>query len=41
MREETEEGRKVERNGGRKLVACWKRVGDPPWPGEEIEANET
>lgn len=35
MREETEEGKKVERNGGLKLVACFRRTQDPPWPGEE------
>lgn len=32
MREETEEGKKVERNGGRKFVAVWRRREDPPWP---------
>jgi tRNA (guanine-N7-)-methyltransferase len=32
MRNETEEGKKVERNGGEKLVACYRRVEDPPWP---------
>ncbi len=31
MRRETEEGKKVERNGGLKFVACWRRVEDPPW----------
>jgi len=31
MRRETEEGKKVERNGGMKFVACWRRVEDPPW----------
>lgn len=35
MRGETEEGKKVERNGGRKFVALFKRVEDPPWPVEE------
>jgi tRNA (guanine-N7-)-methyltransferase len=35
MSEETEEGKKVERNGGLKLVACFRRIDDPPWPGEE------
>ncbi|KAF2094870.1 hypothetical protein NA57DRAFT_68406 [Rhizodiscina lignyota] len=35
MSEETEEGKKVERNGGLKLVACFRRLEDPPWPGEE------
>ncbi|KAF2189516.1 hypothetical protein K469DRAFT_625218 [Zopfia rhizophila CBS 207.26] len=32
MRTETEEGKKVERNGGKKFVACFRRVEDPPWP---------
>lgn len=32
MKTETEEGKKVERNGGEKLVACFRRVEDPPWP---------
>jgi tRNA (guanine-N7-)-methyltransferase len=31
MREETEEGKKVERNGGRKFVAVWRRREDPAW----------
>jgi tRNA (guanine-N7-)-methyltransferase len=31
MKKETEEGKKVERNGGNKYVACFKRVDDPPW----------
>lgn len=35
MKMETEEGKKVERNGGEKFVACFRRVRDPPWPGEE------
>lgn len=34
MKTETEEGKKVERNGGKKFVACWRRVEDPPWVGE-------
>lgn len=34
MMTETEEGKKVERNGGEKFVACFRRVEDPPWPGE-------
>ena len=34
MREETEEGRKVGRNGGSKFVSVWRRVVDPPWPEE-------
>lgn len=32
MRSETEEGKKVTRNGGQKFVACFRRVEDPPWP---------
>jgi tRNA (guanine-N7-)-methyltransferase len=32
MRTETEEGKKVERNKGLKLVACFRRLEDPPWP---------
>jgi tRNA (guanine-N7-)-methyltransferase len=35
MRMETEEGKKVERNKGRKFVACWRRKGEEEWPGEE------
>lgn len=31
MRGETEEGKKVERNGGRKFVAVFRRVADPDW----------
>ncbi len=34
MREETEEGKKVTRNGGRKFVSVWRRKEDPPWPDE-------
>ena len=34
MREETEEGRKVSRNGGKKFVGVWRRSGDPAWIGE-------
>ena len=34
VREETEEGKKVGRNGGRKFVGVWRRRGDPKWPGE-------
>lgn len=34
MRQATEEGRKVERHGGHKFVACFRRIEDPPWPGE-------
>jgi tRNA (guanine-N7-)-methyltransferase len=32
MKEETEEGKKVTRNGGRKFVAVWRRREDPEWP---------
>lgn len=32
MMMETEEGKKVERNGGEKFVACFRRLEDPPWP---------
>ena len=32
MRTETEEGKKVERNGGTKYVALFRRLEDPPWP---------
>ena len=32
MRISTEEGKKVERNAGLKLVACFRRLEDPPWP---------
>ena len=35
MREETEEGKKVTRNGGKKFVSVWRRKADPPWPGRE------
>ena len=35
MRRETEEGKKVERNGGEKYVALFRRKRDPPWIGEE------
>jgi len=35
MRRETEEGKKVERNKGEKFVAVFRRIVDPPWPGEE------
>lgn len=34
MREETEEGKKVTRNGGRKFVGVWRRRENPPWPEE-------
>ena len=32
MKTETEEGKKVERNGGMKYVAVFRRLEDPPWP---------
>lgn len=32
MRRETEEGKKVERNGGSKFVAVFRRLEDPEWP---------
>lgn len=32
MRVETEEGKKVERNQGKKLVALFRRLEDPAWP---------
>lgn len=32
MKMETEEGKKVGRNGGTKYVACFRRVDDPAWP---------
>nr|POE74816.1 trna (guanine-n(7)-)-methyltransferase [Quercus suber] len=32
MRTETEEGKKVSRNGGRKFVAVFQRLVDPDWP---------
>ena len=32
MRTQTEEGKKVERNGGEKFVGCWRRLKDPEWP---------
>ncbi|KAK0920365.1 tRNA (guanine-N(7)-)-methyltransferase (tRNA(m7G46)-methyltransferase) [Friedmanniomyces endolithicus] len=32
MRRETEEGKKVERNGGRKFVVVFRRLEDPPCP---------
>ncbi|KAH8598769.1 hypothetical protein B0O99DRAFT_683522 [Bisporella sp. PMI_857] len=31
MRTETEEGKKVERNQGKKLVALFRRIEEPPW----------
>lgn len=35
IREETEEGKKVTRNKGKKFVHVWRRREDPAWPGEE------
>ena len=32
MSEETEEGKKVTRNNGRKFVGVWRRRVDPEWP---------
>ena len=32
MSEDTEEAKKVTRNGGKKFVAVWKRRPNPPWP---------
>jgi len=32
MSEETEEGKKVTRNNGKKFVAVWRRKADPEWP---------
>ena len=32
MRVETEEGKKAERNGGKKFVAVFQRAEDPAWP---------
>lgn len=34
MKEETEEGKKVTRTGGRKFVGVWRRKQDPEWPDE-------
>ena len=31
----TEEGKKVTRNGGKKFIAVFRRIADPPWPGED------
>lgn len=35
IREETEEGKKVSRNGGKKFVGVWRRREDPKWSDEE------
>jgi tRNA (guanine-N7-)-methyltransferase len=32
MSEETEESKKVTRNGGKKFIAVFRRKEDPPWP---------
>ena len=32
IREETEEGKKVTRNGGKKFVSVFRRRKDPAWP---------
>lgn len=29
---DTDEGKKVSRNGGTKYIACFRRLEDPPWP---------
>lgn len=34
IREETEEGKKVTRNGGKKFVSVFRRREDPAWPDE-------
>lgn len=34
IREETEEGKKVTRNGGKKFVSVFRRKEDPAWPDE-------
>lgn len=34
MMTETEEGKKVERNKGKKFVSVWRRREDPVWPDE-------
>ncbi len=40
MRTETEEGKKVERNKGQKLVALFRRLEDPPY-GEPVPSEKT
>ena len=35
IREETEEGKKVTRNGGTKFLSVWRRRRDPAWPDED------
>lgn len=32
MSTETEESKKVTRNGGLKFIACFRKIEDPPWP---------
>lgn len=32
MLNDTEEGKKVSRVGGKKFIAVWRRREDPPWP---------
>ncbi|KAL6718009.1 tRNA (guanine-N(7)-)-methyltransferase (tRNA(m7G46)-methyltransferase) [Lecanora helva] len=39
IREETEEGKKVKRNGGMKFVSVWRRREDPKWPDEVDEGG--
>ena len=33
MKYDTEEGKKVEQNQGKKFIACFRRLEDSPWPG--------
>ena len=35
IREDTEEGKKVTRNRGKKFVSVWRRLEDPKWPDEQ------
>ncbi|KAL9094310.1 MAG: hypothetical protein Q9165_003451 [Trypethelium subeluteriae] len=39
MKRETEEGKKVERNGGKKFVAVFRRIEDPPWPARRLRGK--
>ena len=41
MRTATEEGKKVSRNGGQKFVAIFRRIPDPPWPGDSGDETES
>ncbi|CAK7264619.1 tRNA (guanine-N(7)-)-methyltransferase (tRNA(m7G46)-methyltransferase) [Sporothrix epigloea] len=41
MRTATEEGKKVSRNGGQKFVAVFRRVFDPPWPGDSGDETQS